>query len=347
MQPSQHILVIRFSAMGDVAMTVPVIKSVLQQNPNLQITVVSNAFLQPLFQDIERCNFYAAHLKTKHNGVRGLYSLYKELISCNKFDAVIDLHNVLRSKILRLFFKFSFSPAYSLDKGRSEKKLLTRKENKILSPLKSMHERYADVFRKYALKLDLNFSFEKINKIELPSQMKHFFSSDKKILAIAPFAQYEEKMYPLQRMKNVVSEISKQNNIQILLFGGGKKEIEELQQWENEMSFVYCVAGKYSFAEELAIMSNVDVMVSMDSANMHLASLYNVPVVSIWGSTHHFAGFYGWKQDVKNIVEVDLFCRPCSVFGNKPCYRKDRACLEMISKEMILQKINRILNLNK
>jgi ADP-heptose:LPS heptosyltransferase len=81
----------------------------------------------------------------------------------------------------------------------------------------------------------------------------------------------------------------------------------------------------------------------MDSANMHLASIYGVPVVSIWGATHPFAGFYGWMQDVNNIVQADLYCRPCSVFGNKPCYRGDHACMQMITTEMLMQKIEALL----
>jgi ADP-heptose:LPS heptosyltransferase len=112
-----------------------------------------------------------------------------------------------------------------------------------------------------------------------------------------------------------------------------------VQQWEEEIFSVFNVAGKYSFEDELAIISNVDKMVSMDSANMHLASLFNVPVVSIWGATHPFAGFYGWAQEEANIVQTNLECRPCSVFGNKPCYRGDHACMNRIGEAMIVNKI--------
>ena len=78
-------------------------------------------------------------------------------------------------------------------------------------------------------------------------------------------------------------------------------------------------------------------MISMDSANMHLASLVGTRCVSVWGSTHHFAGFLGYGQSVDDVVEVkDLTCRPCSVFGDKPCYRGDWACLQ----ELDIQKIN-------
>ena len=86
-------------------------------------------------------------------------------------------------------------------------------------------------------------------------------------------------------------------------------------------------------------MSYIDVMVSMDSANMHLASLVGTTVVSVWGATHPYAGFMGWNQKEENAVQVTLPCRPCSIFGNKPCRRGDYACLRQIEPSDIIQKI--------
>ena len=90
-------------------------------------------------------------------------------------------------------------------------------------------------------------------------------------------------------------------------------------------------------------MSHLDVMVSMDSGNMHLASLTATPVVSIWGATHPFAGFMGWRQNPDNAIGLNLPCRPCSVYGNKPCLRGDYACLKNISPEMVLEKVVKVL----
>ena len=323
--------------MGDVAMTVPVIQNVLQQNPSLQITVVSNAFLKPLFQGLERCHFYPAYLKEKHKGTAGMLKLYRELKAANQFDAVADLHNVLRSKLLRFFFNISGVKAAAIDKGRQEKKTLNRKENKVLKQLTPMHERYAEVFRRIAIDVKLQHKAPVYIKLSPPPILADIFTSGKKIIGIAPFAQHKEKMYPIEKMKTVVQELTANDN-KVLLFGGGADEAAALQQWANEIPFVQNVAGKFSFAEELAIISNLDLMISMDSANMHLASLYDVPVVSIWGATHHYAGFYGWAQDEKNIVGIDLYCRPCSVFGNKPCYRGDNACMNWIDEKAIVEK---------
>ena len=94
----------------------------------------------------------------------------------------------------------------------------------------------------------------------------------------------------------------------------------------------------------LVLMSHLDVMISMDSANMHFASLVNTPVVSIWGATHPYAGFMGWGQKPHNAVQIDLACRPCSIFGNKPCLRGDLACLRTISPEMVYERVKRVLS---
>ena len=338
MKIAKHILVIRFSAMGDVAMTVPVIQQVLQQNPELQITVVSNIFMQPLFQNIDRCNFYAASLKDQHRGITGIFQVCKELKAIYKFDAIADLHNVLRSSLIKLFFIFTKLKMTTLDKGRQEKKVLTRKGNKILQPLTSMHERYAEVFRGLGVTIKLNIKTPVFYKQQLPQLLESLFDGQHKIIGIAPFAQHEEKMYPLAKMKIVVEKLAAQNN-KVLLFGGGKMETDVLQQWANKISGVHNMAGKFSFLDELSIISNVNLMVSMDSANMHLASLFGVKVISIWGATHPFAGFNGWGQSELNIVQTDLYCRPCSVFGNKPCFRGDHACMNLISEEMIFSKI--------
>ena len=324
--------------MGDVAMTVPVIKNVLQQNPKLQITVVSNAFLQPLFEGLERCHFYPAFLKEQHNGIAGIFRLFKALNRLTAFDAIVDLHGVLRSHLLTTLFKLNGFKTAAIDKGRSEKKAFTRKGNKVLSKLPAMHERYAEAFRKIGLSVSLQNKEPVYKKKRVPVALQSVFSSGKRVIGVAPFAQYAEKMYPIGKMKTVVERLAAAKNT-ILLFGGGKNESAILQQWEHEIKGVYNIAGRYSFEDELAIISNIDTLISMDSANMHLASLFNVPVVSIWGATHPFAGFYGWAQDEKNIVQIDLYCRPCSVFGNKKCYRGDHACMKWIGEEVIVNKI--------
>jgi ADP-heptose:LPS heptosyltransferase len=337
----QHLLVFRFSSLGDVAMTVPVLRLLLKQHPHLEVTVVSTEFVRPLFNDIDRLQFHVADLKGKHKGVPGLYKLYKEL-KAYRFDGIADLHNVLRTKILRSFFGLSRKPIGVIDKGRKEKKDLTRQENKKLRPLKSTFQRYADVFHElgFEVALDDMKAGEKEKKIS--AEVAQLKKDGCHLIGIAPFALHAEKTYPAEKMKEVIRLLSQQNNTRLYLFGG-KKEKEELEQWERGYSNVTSLAGKMSFEKELEFISGLDVMVSMDSANMHLASLYGVPVVSVWGGTHPYLGFYGWGQSLENAVQVDLDCRPSSVFGNKPCPR-NMECMNLVSPIMVYEKIIQQLN---
>jgi ADP-heptose:LPS heptosyltransferase len=337
--PPRHLLVIRNSAMGDVAMTVPVLRLLLQQHPGLRVTVVSNSFFQPLFAGIDRLEFFPAHLKTQHKGFVGLFRVFKELKKKYDFDAVADLHNVLRTQIIRKFFLFSGIPVKVIDKGRKEKKELTRKDNKIIKQLPTTFERYAAVFEKMGLPINLNDPLQPMRF----NQARLFVEQTQHAVGIAPFAHHAEKMYPAEKMKELIRLLLNEKSIQVYLFGGGKEEIRILDEWAKELPGIKSLAGKMDFESELSHISQLDLMVSMDSANMHLASLYGVPVVSIWGGTHPFAGFYGWRQSYDNAAQVELYCRPCSVFGNKPCYRGDLACMHELTPAAVLQKILHVL----
>ena len=337
MTEPKHVLVFRFSALGDVAMTVPVIKILLTQHPDLQITFVSTGFVQPLFEGIDRLHFYAVDLKGKHKGVKGLYRLFKELKRLHSFDAVADLHNVLRTQMLRFFFSLNKTKMAFIDKGRAEKNQLTRKENKKLHPLKSTFNRYADVFASLNLPIELNVK-QGIKDIAPKIEIEEYKKQGFKIIGVASFAKHREKMYPLDQMKEVVRQLNEQADIKIYLFVSAAEAVV-LQEWQQAFQNTESLAGKMNFAKELEWIAQLDLMVSMDSANMHLASLFGVPVVSIWGATHPFAGFYGWGQTEDNIVQVDLYCRPCSVFGNRPCYRGDWACMHSIAPDTIVKKI--------
>lgn len=318
------ILAYRFSAFGDVAMIVPVIKEFLAQNPQVEIVFVSRNNFSDLFNGIERLKFYGVNLD-EYKGFLGLNKLANELNNAHRPDLVADLHNVIRSKILTFFFKLKGKNTQAIDKGRKEKKELTRLKNKVKKPLKATTERYADVFRKFGYKITLSHKISPNNSV-------------KSGIGFAPFAQYEGKMLPLEKSYELIKILSQKK--QIFLFGGGKKEVEILSRWENELENVISLAGKLSLEEELHKISELELMISMDSANMHLASLVGTRVISIWGATHHFAGFLGYGQSKEDIVEIkDLECKPCSVFGNKPCYRGDYACLNQIEISEILKKI--------
>lgn len=342
MPKPKHILVIRFSAMGDVAMTVPVLRALREQHPELKITVLTRAFFKPFFKNLENVAVYSADLKGKHKGVLGLYKLSKELKalhtsgSLNKgFDAVADLHNVLRSKILKFFF--SGIKVIQLDKGRAEKKALTSGQG--FQQLKTTHQRYADVFEALGYTVDLSQpKFPKAS--QLSEKLKAFISNKAhKVIGIAPFAAYQSKMYPLIQMEAIISNLSK--DCTIILFGGGDKEIAVLSTFETKYKNVSSVAGKLTLEEELDLISNLDVMLSMDSGNAHLASMLGIKVITIWGVTHPYAGFAPFNQldDYALLADREQFpLVPTSVYGNKYPEGYEKAA-GSISVEKIVSKI--------
>lgn len=339
------ILSIRFSAMGDVAMTIPVMQQVLEQNPDIQIIFVSNKNWGPLCAGIPRLTFFSADLKGAHKGFKGLYRLFQAIRTAWKIDAVADLHHVLRSQIVRTFFRVTGCPVAVIDKGREEKKALVRPEEKTLVPLTSTIERYATVFRQLGLSLTINTARPPFARQQLTDEIMAITGpkNGDKWVGLAPFATYKEKTYPLDKMEEVLAVLVQHPHIKVLLMGGGAAEVAQLTALAIKHPAAVVVAGRFYLQEEMVIISNLDVMISMDSANMHLASLFGVPVVSIWGATHPFAGFMGFGQRETNIVQLEsLSCRPCSIFGNKPCFRGDHACMEWIPPAAIVDKVVKV-----
>ena len=317
-------------------MTVPVIKQLLQQYPHLEVSMLTNQSFAPMYEGVERLNFIGADLKGKHAGLPGIFRLFKEIKRSNRVTAVADLHGVLRSTILSILFRLTGYRVHAISKGRTQKKQLTRKEHKIRKPLETTFSRYAAVFMKLGYGLNLPFP-------KLPSIKAEAVRGSLRI-GVAPFAQYQEKTYPAQRMKELIMLLQQHVGATIFLYGGKGKEQALLNQWVNELPGVQNRAGAQSFGEELKEIASLDCMISMDSANMHLASLYEVPVISIWGATHPYAGFMGWGQSMEMAVQIDLACRPCSVFGNKICYRGDWSCMTQLPPMLILEKVKAVLH---
>lgn len=339
------ILAIRFSAMGDVAMTIPVMQQVLEANPGIQIVFVSNKNWSALCAGIPRLIFFPADLKGAHKGFKGLFRLYRAISKTYPVHAVADLHQVLRSQIIRTFFRLSGRKVAVIDKGRAGKKALARPEAKALRPLTSTIERYAMVFRELGLPVTINPRKPVFDGRQLPEAVMEVTGSKNggKWIGMAPFATYREKTYPLEKMEEVLAVLISRPGVKVLLMGGGATEVALLTSLAIKYPAAVVVAGRFKLAEELAVISQLDVMISMDSANMHLASLFGVPVVSVWGATHPFAGFMGFGQLEENAVQLEnLSCRPCSIFGNKPCFRGDHACMEWILPAAITEKVEKI-----
>ncbi len=333
----QTLIVLRFSAMGDVAMLASAITELVQQYPALKIVLVSRAAFRPLFAQLPQVVFHPIFPKQQHKGITGLYRLSKEL-KCYNADAIADQHGNIRSKILSFFCKGTNVRLVLIDKGRKEKRELTRKKNKILVQLKPTVERYRDVFAALDLPFTLKHILQKSSRLLNSATAAVFRNTAKKYVGISPFAQHEYKVYPLQKLSELFGLLA-DHDIQLFIFGGGEKEKAIAAGWENNNVAVTSLIGRFNLAEELNIISKLDLMLSMDSAGMHLASLVGTKVVSVWGPTHPFAGFLGYGQSMENCVQVDHPLRPNSVFGNKPCFANGVTCIELVSVKMIADKI--------
>jgi len=340
MSKIKHILVFRLSAMGDVAMTVPVLRAFVSQNPEVKITLVSRPFFKPFFDGIPNVNFFGIDLKEKHKGFLGLLRLYKDLKQL-KIDAVADLHNVLRSKIIRNLFALSGKKTAFVDKGRSEKKALTRLENKIFKPVTSMFERHKKVFQELGFDINLN-NPEFPSKGNLtPEILKITGEKTQNWIGIAPFAQYDSKVYPQDMMQKVIDKLSENKNNKIFLFGGGNKEIDILNQFAFGKENAITIAGKIKFEEELKLISNLDIMLSMDSGNSHIAAMLGIKVVTLWGATHPYAGFLAFNQTMDSALVSDREkypLLPTSVYGNKEVKGYQDA-MRSISVKSVVEKV--------
>lgn len=318
------ILAYRFSAFGDVAMTVPVVTEFLEQNPEVQIVMVTRKNFRDLFQGIPNLIFKGLNIDD-YKGIFGMRKLAKELTTEFKPNYIADLHDVIRTKILNRIFKRKGFSVSIINKGKEEKEFLTDVWNLDKIQLKKNTERYADVFREMGFSVELSHRYP-------------VFSTPKSGIGFAPFAQHEGKMLPLEKSFELAKLLSKRHKL--YFFGGGKTEVETLDLWVSQIPNSENVAGKLTLKQELEKISELEIMISMDSANMHLASLVGTRCISIWGSTHPFAGFLGYGQSENDVVQVkDLTCRPCSVFGDKKCYRGDWACLHELHIQQIIDRI--------
>lgn len=340
------VLISRFSALGDVAMTLPSVYDACAANPDIQFYFLTRHHPAQVF--INRpANLTPAPVNLEnYKGVQGLWRLAKALKKRYGITDYIDLHDVVRTKFLRLFMRLQGVKVKSIDKGRRSKKELTRRTNKMVVQLKPMPERYREVFYKGGIALANDFEslfgngkgdFSDFSKITGNKK------GDEKWIAIAPFAKHKGKIYPVELLERVVEHFDRRGGVRMFLLGFGEEEKTIIARLAARYKSVINMAeANLGIPAELSLLSHCDVMLSMDSANMHLASLVGLRVVSVWGATHPYTGFLGWKQRTRDVVQLDMTCRPCSVFGDKPCARGDYHCLAGITPKMIIERLEGI-----
>jgi len=335
-----NILVTRLSALGDVAMMIPVVSSIALRYPEHHFTVVSMPLVAPLLKGHANIDFVAFEKRGTHKGFKGIFKLFRQLRKMRHFDYVVDLHDVLRTKILGSLFRVTGTKLLVIDKGRAEKKELIEKGHLQSVQLTSSIERYRVVFSLLGLTIGSvngGLPFETLTSRE--PIYATFGTKNGKWIGIAPFSQHIGKQLPFSKIETIIDYFSRQDDIRIFLFGAGEKERQLIDDWIQKYPKTESVVDKLPFDTELLLMKELDVMLTMDSGNMHLASLVGTPVISVWGATHPYAGFYGMNQPEHNAVQLPLACRPCSIFGNVPCKFGTYECLNAIESKDIVEKM--------
>ena len=309
-------------------MVSPVLKELLENNKNYKISLLTNFQFFPFFRAFNDVNLIPFDKKKQHKGLFGMFRLFKEIKKLD-LDYVVDLHEVLRTNFLKAVLKVPF---YQIDKGRDEKQNLV--SGKIFAPLKSTHQRYRDVFEKIGISIK-PLSKTQIHRVDI-SDLKLIPKNNKLLIGIAPFAAHNGKEYPIVQMEEVIKEINKDFNV--ILFGGGKKEEFILDDLAGKYSNVINIANKFSLDQEMDVISNLSIMLSMDSANGHIAALMGIKVLTIWGVTHPFAGFSPYGQTDKNNILVNRLQYPkipTSIYGEKFPIGYEKAISSISPKEII------------
>lgn len=339
------VAVARFSAIGDVAMTVPVLYSACRTYPDVTFVFITRRTMTGIFVNPPaNLRVVGVDLKTDYTGPAGLWRLAREIRQDYAIDCFIDLHDVLRTRLLRLFWRLRGIPCAVIRKGRRHKHALTRSRAKRLEPLVSQIDRYKAVFFKAGLPVNDAFGGLFGGRSLSPGSSYAAICPPKadgdKWVGVAPFAAHKGKVYPPSLMLDALRIIAAQCPRVKYFFFGSAAEQPQIEPWLGEFQGSVSLAGKkYGFEAELALINHLDTMITMDSANMHLASIASVPTVSVWGATHPYCGFTGWRQSDADIVQMPMTCRPCSVFGNKPCRRADYMCLHAIKPSDVARKV--------
>jgi len=333
-----RVLVIRFSAMGDVAMVASVLRELSAQHKQMELIMVSRPQFAAFFEGIPNLTFHPIFPDEQHKGPKGLWRLFNELKKYD-IDYVADLHNNIRSRILTLFFKTAGYHLAILDKARHRKKELTRKRHKIFKPLRPTVERYADVFRNLGFSIKLKHQLQKEER-PIPVAYQSLLGSEKIKIGIAPFAQHPYKVWKLSHWDTIFKTFPA-STYSFFIFGGGKQESEIAATWGNQYPHVHSTIGQLGLTGELDLISHLDLMISMDSSGMHMASMVGTRCLSIWGATHPYAGFLGYGQSKEDCIQVEHPNRPSSIYGNKCCICNGVEAIDLVTPEMVLEKIRK------
>lgn len=329
----RHLLILRTSAMGDVAMLPHAVRALKEACPQMKVTVATRPLFRPFFAGLD-VDFLDVDTKGSEHSLAGMWRLAHKAREMG-VDAVADVHGVMRSEAFRLSMWLHGIPVAYIRKERAAKKAFIRRGGRGCSPLKHTVVRYVDVLRRLGFEVE---NPSPARKTERPNPMGEKTST---WVGFAPFSAQKGKTYPEDLSRELVALLSARFG-RVFIHSGGGQEQAFAQEMEQKYENVTALFGKVKLEGEMNVISHLDCVISMDSLVMHLASLMATPCVSVWGATHPDLGFLGWGGDADNVLQADMECRPCSVFGAKPCKYGDYRCMRAVTPRQILQKVEQV-----
>lgn len=334
-KPPRHLLVLRLSAMGDVAMLPHALRALRAACPDLRITVATQRPFFPFFEGLD-VDFLNIDPKGRQHS---LWGMLRMALSVRRMgvDAVADAHGVIRSAVFRRLLWLCGIPTAHIDKEHARKRRLIRHGAAAATPLRHSILRYCDVFRR------LGFEFDDPAPVPPAERPNPMGPKRGRWVGFAPFSAQAGKTYPADLAREAVGLLAARCD-RLFIHSGGGCEAAFAHEMETAYPNVTAVYGRMGLTDEMNLMAHLDCLVSMDSSAMHMAALVGTTVVSVWGATHPALGFMGWGCDPRNVLQADTECRPCSVYGAKPCRFGDYRCLRAITPQTIADKVEAVLN---
>lgn len=331
-QACDHILIARFSAMGDVIMSLFAVSALRKTYPDLKITVATKKKFARFYQEIPDIGILTLDAE---GSLKSLLEIAGKAVHSG-VNLVADIHNSLRGKILRLYLGLHGARTASFRKCRRERAAIKGK-GRTAVPLRHNVLRFCDVFAA------LGYPVPEPSQTRMRRPVPEVFGvKSGRWIGYAPFASRQMKIYPDRQSRELVRLMTEEFD-RVLIFSGPGREQEFAREMERLYGNVTGVFGRTDIWGELALMSELDAIVTMDSSSMHLASLAGTPLVSVWGATHPAAGFMGYGYDIeRNCIQLDLDCRPCSIFGEGKCRYGDYRCLTGITPDAIMRKVRQV-----
>ena len=327
-------LVIRFSSAGDIILTSLFVRALRKRFPESSITYLTKESFASLVQGSP----YIDTVLTiqNHAGLSEVKALRQGLLR-EEYDLVFDLHNSLRSKLVRLGLgrkRFIFK------KPTFKKWLLVRLKINHLRPIVPIPERYLQVGKELGLVNDhngLDVSLE-------PFDSLHNKDITYPLIVFAPGSQHYTKRWPAERYATLGQQILNEYNGTIVLLGSNA-ELETCQQVEQGIQShreVINLAGKTTLTQAATVIQNASLVIANDSALGHVAAGCKVPLLSIFGSTVEEFGFAPYASDVHVIQNKELACRPCTPIGRSDCPQQHFNCMLSISTDVVFKKVKQI-----